>query len=611
MEKRKESAKKFLCISLILALIGSLLSFAVETHLGKVKIMQVAWVGSDGVTLSGTLYIPENATLENPAPAVAFCHGMFGDRALMDAFYTETSRRGYVTLAYDQPSHGDSELVPNIRSVTTSGYEAAKFLNTLPYVDKTRIGLAGSSLGGATVSNAIAMDLAYGTNYIASGLVMSTNPTYTANAEVSQWSNAYGSKPVGLLLSAKDEQGFSSIGGAKDYVNTPYGQSFLHFGQDPAEVEDTRTSNTYYYEEIDGQEAMRIVYTDGLGLSHSLITMDPKGVSYVLEFFDKTLGEPIQINAGNQVWMIKKLGSIMGCVAIIMFLISFATLMLFTPMFSSLRQEEIVKPRQLVAGDRKWFWLLLIACPAFSAIMYLPVMNNCNANVFRREIWSQADSWAMSVWSAVGGLFMLGLMVFIYFMDWKKQGVDLTERGIKLSWKALLKTIALALLTVYATYVMINTFRYFFHIDFRIFKTRFLTFSPEKLVKGFFPYGIMYIITFVASSVANNCFNYKLKGSGPKAERKNLALCCFMGALPSLFLVGTLYGCMFLTGYLLYPNGSDASFISWMVPMILSMPTSIIIGRKLYQLTKNPYLPGIISGIMMTLMRCMQTLTWA
>lgn len=609
MEQRKNSAKKYLCISLVLLLICSIASYAVETNMGTTKVHEVKFVASSGVALAGSLYVPENATQETPAPGIVVCHGMYCDRVLMDAYYTELSHRGYVVLAYDMPSHGSSELVPNIRSATPSAYEAVKFVSNLPYVDSEKVGITGHSLGGSAVSTAVTLDNANGTNYVSAALINSTNPTYTSDAKAAKWSDIYGSRAVGLIASQRDEMGFSSIGGSKTYIKSDYAQSFLHFGKDPAGLE-YRENDTYYYEEVNGEQGMRVVYTDGLYLSHGLTTIDPTAVANCIQFFEDTLGAPNPVPANKQVWGIKKLASALGCVGLIMFLISFTTLMLFTPAFSSLRQDEIVQPRELKPADKKWFWTLLLACPTFSVLLYLPLMRNANARVYARQLWSQSDSFAMGLWTMVGALFMLGLMVFIYFMDWKKQGVDLRERGIRLSWKQLGKTVVLAVLSVFATYLVLFVARYFFHIDFRIFKTRILPFSPEKLVKGFFPYGIMFIIGFVASAVANNCFNYKLKGSGPKAERRNLILCCVMSAMPSIILVGTMYGYLFLTGDILYTGDGDTSYISWMVPMLVSMPTSIVIGRKLYQLTKNPYLPGIISGIMMTLMKCMQTLTW-
>lgn len=156
MKKRKQSAIKLLLISLAIMAVCSLIALAMESNLGKTKIQTVEWVASDGTALAGTLYVPQNATIDTPAPGIVLCHGMYCERTLLDAYYTELSRRGYVVLAYDQPSHGLSETVRSVATITTSGYEAVTFMRTLPYVDLDSIGISGHSHGGSSTNNACA-----------------------------------------------------------------------------------------------------------------------------------------------------------------------------------------------------------------------------------------------------------------------------------------------------------------------------------------------------------------------------------------------------------------------------------------------------------------------
>ena len=49
----------------------------------------------------------------------------------------------------------------------------------------------------------------------------------------------------------------------KDFVANKNAQSFLHFGTDPA-GQDTRQANTVYHEDIDGTDAMRVIYNHHL-----------------------------------------------------------------------------------------------------------------------------------------------------------------------------------------------------------------------------------------------------------------------------------------------------------------------------------------------------------
>jgi hypothetical protein len=50
--------------------------------------------------------------------------------------------------------------------------------------------------------------------------------------------------------------------------------------------------------------------------------------------------------------------------------------------------------------------------------------------------------------------------------------------------------------------------------------------------------------------------------------------------------------------------------IIWLFPIIVILPVTAIMGRKIYRVTNNPYLPGLINGILIALISCSNTLTW-
>ena len=51
--------------------------------------------------------------------------------------------------------------------------------------------------------------------------------------------------------------------------------------------------------------------------------------------------------------------------------------------------------------------------------------------------------------------------------------------------------------------------------------------------------------------------------------------------------------------------------VVWLFPMLVVLPVAAIISRKIYRATNNPYLPGIILGIIVTMISCSNTLTWS
>ena len=117
---------------------------------------------SEGSKISADLYLPENLDVGKKYPAIVLCHGFTGIKeVLLPAFAEEFAKNGFASLVFDYRGFGGSEgergrLVPleqvaDIRS-------AIAFMETLPEVDGARIGLWGSSFGGANTITAAYFD---------------------------------------------------------------------------------------------------------------------------------------------------------------------------------------------------------------------------------------------------------------------------------------------------------------------------------------------------------------------------------------------------------------------------------------------------------------------
>ncbi|MFQ5895634.1 MAG: alpha/beta hydrolase [Nitrospinota bacterium] len=117
---------------------------------------------SGGERLEGALFLPEEASAARPGPGVVLCAGFGGVKEL---YLPDNARRlaqaGYVSLTFDYRGFGASggkrgrlfplAQVEDIRNAVT-------FLGHRPEVDSRRIGLYGTSFGGANVSYAAAHD---------------------------------------------------------------------------------------------------------------------------------------------------------------------------------------------------------------------------------------------------------------------------------------------------------------------------------------------------------------------------------------------------------------------------------------------------------------------
>src|SRR5262245_20402569 len=111
----------------------------------------------DGVSLAGTLYLPDGTPPSGGWPAVMLFHGLGSTRASVASIAQGyLANQGYAVLAYDARGHGASGGL-----VTLDGPReiddlrgAFDWLASRPDVSDTQIGAMGFSLGGGAVLRA-------------------------------------------------------------------------------------------------------------------------------------------------------------------------------------------------------------------------------------------------------------------------------------------------------------------------------------------------------------------------------------------------------------------------------------------------------------------------
>jgi hypothetical protein len=117
---------------------------------------------SEGVRLVGDLYIPEDLAPGDGRAGIVLCHGYTGVRTI---YLPDNARvlsdAGYVVLNFDYKGWGDSDgprtrLAPYSRVADVQA--ALTFLAAQPEVEPGRLGLYGTSYGGATVVWVAAVD---------------------------------------------------------------------------------------------------------------------------------------------------------------------------------------------------------------------------------------------------------------------------------------------------------------------------------------------------------------------------------------------------------------------------------------------------------------------
>ena len=118
---------------------------------------------SEGFKLCGDVYTPDSLVPGEQRAGVLLCHGYTG---VKDLYLPDNARvlneAGYVVMTFDYKGWGGSEgksphrLAPYSRVADVQA--AMTFLGVQPEVDEERIGIYGTSYGGATVSWVGAID---------------------------------------------------------------------------------------------------------------------------------------------------------------------------------------------------------------------------------------------------------------------------------------------------------------------------------------------------------------------------------------------------------------------------------------------------------------------
>lgn len=612
--KNTKKSTRILCAALAILLVSCIGASLIQTDFGSVTVKDLRWETGSGHQMSALLFVPDTATAETPAPAIVCSHGWYNNREMQDLNFVEYARRGFVVMSIDMYGHGNSEDIENgswwkPENNANGMYDAVKLMATLPYVDASRIGVTGHSNGALASRTAVILDNSAETPLIAAALLVSNDAVYT-DSETGEYINIFGSRDAGIVACQYDEffhrvkQEDGSRSAPRDYIHQNTAQSFLHFGTDPAGQEE-RAAYTVYHQDVDGQDAMRVIYNPGI--IHPWAHFSASVVSNSVEFFDEALGAPHMLPGNNQTWQWKVAFNFLGLVGFVMFMVGFALCLLDTKFFSSLKADSVPAPAPLSGTKGKaWFWGGLAAGTLFSMWFYMFGYSWCNK--IKPAFFNQANPFYIGMWSALCGLFTLLILFLSYQLFGKKEGnVDLKANGVAIGWRKLGKTVVLGIIVAAVTYFTVFVADYFFKTDFRIWCLTIKAFNPGKLLVAvkFLPFFLIY---YVINSVANNSFNYVKLG---KHDWVNTAVLAVFNGLSPAILIVWIYVSFFING--LHPmevTGIGGSIIGiWLFPIVVILPVYAVISRILYKATKNPYLAGIIMALIITVMSCTNTLT--
>ena len=595
----KHNAKFWVAIALVLCLISSVGASVFQTNFGSVEYHDLTFTTASSHTLDALLLVPENATEDNKAPAIVVSHGWYNNREMQDLNYVEYARRGYVVLAISMYGHGDSEVIPSNtwwddENNANGLYDGVKYVASLPYVDTSRIGVTGHSNGALACREAVLQDQE---ELIAAALLVSNDAVYCN--ENKEFYNMFGSRDAAIVACQYDEF-FHRVDGnpPRAYLNQPTAQSFLHFGVDPSGLE-LRSAETFYTQDVEGQEAIRAIYNPAI--THPWAHFSASVVSFSVDFFDKALDAPNKLPATDQIWQWKAAFNAVGIVGFFLFVVSAALLLLEVPFFRELKAEADVPAWPAPEGKaRKHYWRSNILSALLSIVFYF-VAFIVGYILWQSKFWNQGASRIIGLWSVLCGL--------VTWLNLRKSNrispIDKAERGIRLGKAKLLKSILLSVAVVIGAFGLVFLSDALLLTDYRLwcFATiRAFSFGHIPMILRFLPFWLVY---YIITSIAANCYNYTNLGKKPWHSVAWQMFFVFLG--PQIMIMAQ-YIKFFTTGFMFLDPITGIMGI-WLFPIVLILPLSVLISHIIYRKTKNPYIGGIIMGIIACILTVTNTLT--
>lgn len=610
---KKNKSVKILCIALAMILVGSLCACLLQTDFFKVRVRDIYITTSRQQNLHATLYVPVDASAENPCPIVVTCHGWGDNSQMQSSTGMELSRRGIAVLAMDAYSHGQSSNVPeNIiidsRIVDGLGMIAAVEYcasGIMDFVDTDRIGLMGHSMGGSAIGGTLTYFGEQYTAAYAAAQSADSDEGETVTAEEQAYCDSL--YPVSATLSTgnSDETVYSSFDTLKcnfgilictnecyNVADEPYyvgiDKLMATIGLDDYETE------TYYGDVEEG--TLRVCYQP-FG-THPMLPIMPNSMTKILEFWDTSFGFSSAIGYTNHVYLLKELCTLIALIGLIMAIVPITELLLKAPCFERLRGVEGPKVPALSGKRKTGFYIGLALCVlvSFGACLFAYLYFSYGSHyeifpagmVFNSYIFSATQLNPILVMTVVSTIWLAFWFLVNYLHD-KKKGIRNADMlGWKIKGGDLGRTVGLSAVVIGLVYTIVFFIFWLFKTDFRLYNISIQTFGADKLWTALWYLPFFFLFYLVDALFINGAL--RLDGM---SEKKNMALATIAnGAGLILFFIVQYVG-LFIRGRM-YTFTGDWGCTVWIVMCGWQLLLAPYLLRKFYQLTGKNWLGPIV-----------------
>jgi dienelactone hydrolase len=594
----------------------------------------------DPVRIGYKLYIPRGADAAHPVPAVLVMHGYQNDRETSAAYGIELARRGIAALSVDLYGHGattpgmrergwgrakltnlekpvsgperfrlmmsfsildffNRKISAGVTDSSMGGKSAYRYLESLPFVDRSRIGITGHSMGtwaswsvGAAFPDHRAMVLQCGELF----------PSAYYDASRYRFNN------VLLIQALYDEFDYF-----RDYRRNVPGLEktplrYREFMGQDAPVEWDRDYGSF----ADGSaRRMELIRTN-----HRLTTHDGHALSAAMYWFRNALGAPAILADSDHIYMIKEVLVLVAMLAALASMLPLFLVLAELRFFSPLVQGLVGHPKLLPPKSRFTTVLIAILVSGFT----FPFLGQLGHGLFPvpENIFRMTVGNGFIVWLSF--LMVLSLVMLIVWYrrgEGKRLGYTLCDLGLappaeapcqSLTGIVLRSALAACILTG-TMYILVSVSTALYQLDFRFIWPFFKPFTAERFGQ-FFVYLPFYAAFFTVNAGVKLYGQLRLPEYPAGSEKKSSVLTqlswwgySVLVMLGGIFIIVLIEYIPFFLGFgpgadLLFSPLFGGPFMSVMILLIPQFAVFFFLSTWLYRKSGLVYTGSFVVAIL-------------
>lgn len=455
----RQGVKKARLIFLALIIIwiaSAVLASQVQRDFGRVDVQNVTFESDNGLNMRAKLFIPRNASVENPVPGVLYVHGYQNNRETSDPYCIELARRGVAALCIDALGRGNSDNQFDINDpdfdLSYGSGSALAYLRSLEVVDETRTGLMGHSLGAGMVYDIALQD------ELSEALVIS-GYGYTLDADMDTPRNM-------LMIFGKYDEYRDRMTHTKNFEN--------EWMQSPETKQVIAANNPQMgktYGDFTDGSARKVYMPNALHFQES---HDAGAVAQAVDWMVAALqpDESMMIRSDQQIWEIKEYATLVSLICAIVCVLPLGYLLLGSSFFKVLLQKQ----NEVYVCSGKQRWKSAVINGALMLTYLGLVMTLFGFHLYVLPIDKVFPM--MMVNGVVFWFVIINVIGYIIFKRWWKNNEDISLIDLGISEDAkrffyakaiILKTLLLAVILFVFVYVMETLVENIFIVDLRFF----------------------------------------------------------------------------------------------------------------------------------------------